>query len=357
MQAKEFRNVRISGLACAVPNHKARTDDYKGQFDDSTINRFKEATGIEERYLSDGTQTASDLCYVAAEQLLAKKNFSGEDLDAIIFITQTPDYTRPSTAFVLHKRLKAKKDCVAFDINLGCSAFVNGVYIIAGMIESGAFERALLLIGDAGMLTESPKEDISFNLMFGDAGAAILIEKGPGVIRGAIRADGEGYKTLITPIPGFRFPGVKQSDDPHLQKHMDGDDVFLFTITKVPKLFKEFYNSFGTSAEDYDYFILHQANKMILEQIAKKLKISMEKVPISLDRYGNTDGPSIPIGIVDLCERVHDKEKLTLIASGYGIGLSWGVASFEINCEDVLPMIFTNDYFAEGRIIGADGND
>ena len=232
MLAKEFHNVMISGLACAVPDNKVRTDDYKGKFDESVIDRFKKATGIEERYVSSETQTASDLCYVAAEKLLEKKKLCGEDIDAIIFISQTPDYTRPSTAFVLHKRLKAKKDCVAFDINLGCSAFVNGIYMIAGMIESGAFEKALLLIGDAGMLSESPEGDVSFNLMFGDAGAAVLMEKGNGVIRGAIRSDGEGYKTLITPIPGYRFPGIMKSDDPNLQKRMDGDDVFLFTITK-----------------------------------------------------------------------------------------------------------------------------
>ena len=352
MLAKEFHNVRISGIACAVPNHKVMTDEYKGQFDDAAVERFKKATGIESRYISDGTQTASDLCYVAAEQLLSEKSVDRGEIDAIIFITQSPDYTRPSTAFVLHKRLKAKKDCVAFDINLGCSAFVNGVYMIAGMIESGAFEKALLLIGDAGTLVESPQNDISFRLLFGDAGAAILMEKGEESIRGAIRSDGEGYQTLITPIPGYRFPGIMKSDDPALQKHMDGDDVFLFTITKIPKLFKEYYNIFSTQENDYDYFILHQANRMIVEQIAKKLKVSMNKVPISLDRYGNTDGPSIPVGIVDLCEKLEKNKKIRLITSGYGIGLSWGIVSFEINTSDILPMIFTDDYFAEGRIIG-----
>lgn len=356
MLSKEFHNVKISGLACAVPNHKVMTDSYKERFGETVVERFKKATGIEGRYISDGTQTASDLCYVAAERLLSKKGLTGQDLDAIIFLTQTPDYCRPSTAYVLHKRLSAKQDCLAFDINLGCSAFVDGVYTVAGLIESGTVNKALVLIGDAGTLVEATEDDISFNLMFGDAGSAVLMERGEGSIRGMIRSDGEGYKTLITPIPGFRFPGVMKSDDPNLQKRMDGEDTFLFTITKVPKLFKEFYSTYDCSANDFDYFILHQANLMIVNQIAKKLKVPPERVPVSLDRYGNTDGPSIPVTIVDLCEKLTEHKRIKLISSGFGIGLSWGIVAFEIDSCDVLPMIITEDYFAEGKRIIANAD-
>ena len=348
MLGKEFHNVKISGLACAVPNHKVLTDSFKDHFGEATVERFKSATGIESRYISDGTQTAADLSFAAAEALMKKKGLTGEDFDAVIFITQNADYKIPSTAFVLQKRLGIKKDCLVFDVNLGCSGFVNGTYFAAGLIESGTIDRALLLVGDADT-NHQITDNTSFTMMFGDASSATIMERGEGTIRGMIRSDGDGFNTLITPIPGSRFPGILKSEDAGLQKKMDGDDVFLFTITKVPRLFKEFYETFACGPDNFDYYILHQANLMIVNQIAKKLKLPSEKVPISLNEYGNTNGASVPVGIVDLCERMEEKKRLNLITSGFGIGLSWGVVSFEIDSEDVLPMIVTDDYFAEGK--------
>ena len=225
---------------------------------------------------------------------------------------------------------------------------MNGVYFLAGLIESGTVNRALLLVGDADV-ERKVTDNTSFTMMFGDASSATILERGEGTIRGMIRSDGDGFDVLISPIPGARFPGVTRPEDAGLEKKMDGDDVFLFTITKIPKLFKEFFKTFACDGDSFDYCILHQANLMIINQIAKKLKMPPEKVPVSLGQYGNTDGATIPVGIVDLCEHLENKRKLNLITSGFGIGLSWGVVSFEIDPEDVLPMIKTDDYFAEGR--------
>lgn len=347
MQSKEFHGIKISGLACAVPSHKVLTDSYKDRFGETVVERFKKATGIEGRYISDGTQTTSDLSFVAAEALMKKKGLTGEDFDAVILITQTGDYKIPSTAYVLHKRLGIKQDCLVFDINLGCSGFVNGIYLVSGLIESGTIDRALLLVGDSDT-DHKITDDTSFTMMFGDASSATIIERGEGVIRGMIRSDGNGFNTLITPVPGSRFPGVYTSEEGP-KKRMDGDDVFLFTITKVPKLLKEFYAVFNCDEKDFDYYVLHQANLMIINQIAKKLKVPSEKVPVSLGKYGNTDGASIPVGIVDLCEHLEEKNKLKLITSGFGIGLSWGVVSFELDTDDVLPMIITDEYYIEGK--------
>ncbi len=348
MLSKEFHNVRISGIACAVPNNKVLTDSYSEYYGKSVIERFKAATGIEGRYISDGTQTASDLSYVAAQALMEKKGLDGNSIDALILVTQTGDYKIPSSAYVLHKRLKLKQDCLVFDINLGCSGFVNGLYILAGLIESGTINRALLLVGDSET-NHQVTEDTSFTMMFGDASSAAIVERGEGTVRGMIRSDGEGFNTLITPVPGARFPGTISSNDDSLNKKMDGNDVFLFSITKVPRLFKEFYQTFNCSADDFDYFFLHQANLMIVNQITKKLRIPPEKVPISLGEYGNTDGASIPVGIVDFCEKHEMSKNMKIISSGFGIGLSWGVVSFELNSSDVLPMIFTDDYFKAGK--------
>lgn len=348
MIARSFSGIKVAGIACAVPSKIKYTDEYSDYYGKDSVQRFKQATGIESRYLSNGKQTASDLCYVAAKALMKKNNLTENDVDALIFVTQSADYSIPATAFVLHKRLNLKADCLVFDINLGCSGFVNGIYILSGMIQSGMIERALLLVGDA-VIDRPLTDDKSFSMMFGDAGSACILEKGNGEIKGMIRSDGEGYNTLITPFPGARFPinreNLERFENP---QKMDGDDTFLFTITKVPKLFKEFYNYFECSFEDFDYCILHQANLMIINQIIKKLKMPAEKVPVSIAKYGNTDGASVPVGIVDLCESITEDKTLKLITSGFGIGLSWGIVSFEINTEDVLPMIFTDDYFEEG---------
>lgn len=348
MLSKEFCGIKVSGLACAVPDNKVMTDSYKEYFGETVVNKFKHATGIESRYISDGTQTTSDLSFVAADALMKKKGLTGEDFDAVILVTQTGDYKIPSTSYVLHKRLGIRQDCLVFDINLGCSGFVNGIYIIAGLIESGTINRALLLVGDSDT-NHQITDDTSFTMMFGDASSATIIERGEGIVRGMIRSDGEGFNTLITPIPGARFPGINTSEEAGLKKKMDGDDVFLFTITKVPRLFKEFYKAFDCEPDVFDYFILHQANLMIINQITKRLKVAAEKVPISLTEYGNTDGASVPVGIVDLCEHLEGEHKLKLITSGFGIGLSWGIVSFDIDSSDVMPMIFTKDFYEEGK--------
>ena len=340
-----YNQVSITGIACALPCKKVLTDDYIRYFGENTVKRFKKTTGINSRYISNGRQTASDLCYVAAKQLMDKKGLRGEDIDALIFITQYPDYKTPSTAFVLHKRLEIKKECMVFDVNLGCSAFVNGLEMIGGLIQGGAIQRALLLMGDAE-LNHPVMEDHSFTMMFGDAGSACLMEKGSGIIRGINKADGNGYNVMRILYPGARFPKEPEAGDS--SKHMDGDDTFLFTITEVPKLFKEYFKEYNCSIDDYDYCMFHQANLMILNHIAKKIKLPEEKLPISIDKYGNTDGASILLGIADLCAGLEADKKLKLLVSGFGIGLSWGIAGIEINTSDVLPVIFTDEYFEEG---------
>lgn len=340
-----YNQVVITGIACALPEKKVLTDDYIEHFGEDAVERFKKTTGIISRYISNGKQTASDLCYVAAKQLMDKKGLSGEDIDALILMTQFPDYKTPSTAFVLHKRLGIKKDCMVFDINLGCSAFVNGLEVLGGLIQGGAIKKALLLIGDAE-LKHPIMEDHSFTMMFGDAGSACLLERGSGTIRGINKSDGNGYNVMGIPYPGARFP--EQPTEYYASKHMAGDDTFVFTITEIPKLFKEYFKEYDCSLEDIDYCVLHQANLLILNHIAKKIKLPKEKMPISIDKYGNTDGVSILLGIVELCAGLEADKQLKLLVSGFGIGLSWGIAGFEINTSDVLPVIFTDEYFEEG---------
>lgn len=347
MQYKEFKNVKVAGIACAVPDNKVMTDSYVDCFGGEKVERFKGATGIESRYLSDGRQTISDLCYEAAFTLMKKKGYSGDDIDAVILFTQRPDYKAPATAFLIQKRLGIKQDCLVFDVNIGCAAFVYGVYLVSGLIESRTINRALLLVGDCET-NHGIYEDTSATMMFGDAGSATIIEYSEGdSIRGMLRADGSNFGLLVDPLPGARFPGEYPNKDYH--PRIDGDEVFLFSITKVPSLFKEFFKSFGRSLEDYDYVMLHQANLMIVNQIYKKLKVPDSKRWVSINKFGNTTGASVPLGIVDLCEGKEVGRVLRLINSGFGNGLTWGIVDFDILTDDVMPLVITGEYYKEGK--------
>ncbi len=353
MAATAFSNVKITGMSCAVPKgvektescnlHSAKKEQYLSA---EEIDEFIQKVGVRERHVTSPEQTTSDLCYVAADSLIKNKGLDPKSIDAIIFVTQTPDYIQPATAHVLHKRLGLSKDCIAFDVNLGCSGFVFGVFICGSLIQCGAANRVLLLCGE--MVRKNPEDDIKNYLLFGDAGTATLLEKGESEIKCLMKSDGNRYDCLITPGGQLRQPPTTIDSYWQTTKgHMDGETVLSFTITEVPKSFKEFFAIYGTDVGSYDYFIFHQANLFMLQYIAKKLKIPTEKYPIALDRYGNNSSASIPLTIVDLCERTTTQDHLHLATSGFGIGLSWGVVSFDINKADVLPMIFTDDYYRE----------
>lgn len=176
MITKTFKDVKISGIACALPKNQVTTDSYTEYFGEDAIEQFKSVTGIKSRRLSNGKQTASDLCFVAARELFDSGKAKREDIDGLLFFTQTPDYRAPSTAFVLHHRLGLKEDCVTFDVNLGCSAFVNALYTASSMISGGGLNNVLCLIGDA-RLHHPVYKDKSYTMMFGDAGSAILLSK------------------------------------------------------------------------------------------------------------------------------------------------------------------------------------
>ena len=347
MATATFQNVKITGLCCAVPTHVDSIYDFNGLFGEKSVEKFIATTGVKERHFVHDLQTNSDLCYVAAEQLISHKGYEKDSFDGIVLVTQTPDYARPATAHVLHKRLGLSKDCMAFDINLGCSGFVYGVNIVASMIQSGALKRVLLCCGESHTCL-SPTDDKATSMLFGDAGSAVILESGNDTIRTLLKADGEGYRAILTAGINARVKiDPNHFDYDRVKETMDGDAVFEFAIIQVPRSFKEFFKTFGGTIDDYDYCIFHQANLFMLEHIRKKIKLPVEKMPISMDRYGNTSSVSIPLTIADLCQKQECKEKIHFISSGFGVGLSWGIASFTLDKKDILPIIETDDYFKE----------
>ena len=362
MAGAYFPGIRVAGIAGAVPSKVVRADDFISQVGEKVVQRVKLVTGIHEVRRSPRRQTASDLGYAAAERLLTEKGINREEIGAIVNVTEFPDYVAPSTAFVLHKRLGLPQSCIAFDVNLGCTGYVYGLHIACSLLQAMQQRYVLLVVGDVPKNNDfSGREnpDHSYLMMFGDAGTATLLEKTPNSvgIKTELYADGTDFKMLYT------LGGARNVDAPHevtrwsddidrslYDSYMDGMGVFSFSTTVAPKLIKNFLQEEGKTPSDYDGFILHQANKMIVERVAKLAKLPLEKVPLSMTHYGNTNCSTVPVTVIDQLGCSDETEPKQLFLCGFGVGLSWGVATIEIRPRDVLPMLETDEFYSEGEI-------
>lgn len=354
-----YNNIKISGIATAVPDDKRKTEYWYEKFGQNAVDKFSKMTGVESTYQASEKQTASDLAFVAARELIKKKNIDKDSIGALVFISQGPDYQLPATANVLQYRLGLSNDVICFDVNLGCSGYVNGINIVAALMESSNITRALLLVADTSSKGVS-KEDKSAAMLFGDAGSATLLEKNVtnGRINYWFKTDGNRFKAIIKPAGAYRNLGaprertlwpVDNNIRSDYETYMNGTDVFAFTISDVPKLINDFLTWQNSSIADYDRLFFHQANIYIIKQVTKKIKAAKEQVPISMDRYGNTSVTSIPLTISDYYGNSAN-QSVKILMSGFGVGLSWGVVDAVINTEDVFPIIETDEFFNDGGV-------
>ncbi|WP_165249481.1 3-oxoacyl-ACP synthase III family protein [Adlercreutzia sp. ZJ141] len=358
MLTTKVEGVRIAGIQCAVPKAVRRTDEWKEQFGEKAVEDFKSMVGVQEVHVADEGQTSSDLAFAAAEKLLTDMGVEREKIGCLVFVTQTPDYRIPATACVLHKRLDLSKDCIAFDINLGCSGYVYGLNVAAQLLVGSNSDYCLLLVGDTSNKGISP-EDKSACMLFGDSGAATLLTKDGSAapISACFSTDGDGFKAIITPSGAFRNCGaspdrVEWPIDGNVRSdyelYMNGTDVFSFTISEVPRQMKRFMKELEAGPEDYDCFVMHQANRFILFQVAKKAKVPIDIMPISMDRYGNTSVTSIPLTLCDLKPKGTDP--LRVMMCGFGIGLSWGCVDALIDPQALKGIIETDEVFEGGAV-------
>lgn len=354
----QFKNIKISGIASAVPTKIVTVESFKPIFGDDAVNSFTKMTGISEYRKTIDEQTASDLGFAAAKHLIKNLKIDVSKIGALIFVSHSPDYRRPGTAFVLHKRLSLGKECIAYDISLGCSAFVIGMQDVCSLMSSSDINSAILICAETITKIVYP-EDKSVSMLFGDGGSAVYLTKDNKAesIFGLSRSDGQGYKSVIAPAGGFR--NMYASTEPMLwpdgnmrtlyNTNMNGTDVFGFAISEVPLAINDFLNYTKTNIDDYDAVILHQANQFINKKIAKKIGCNFDKMPLSLRNFGNTSAPAIPLTI---CDTYKNSEimNLKILTCGFGVGLSWGVLSFNLDTSVVFPVIETDEYFQEGII-------
>lgn len=342
MILNELNGIAIKGIACAVSTNWISIESLKNGENDATLDKFMKTTSVMGHYECGPRQTAADLGCVAARRIMEHKGIQPADVGVLVYVTQYPDYRVPSTACVLQTRLGLSKDCIAFDVNLGCSGFVYGLNIVASLMQSGNARYGLLLAGDTP--SKGVRSDNSRNL-FGDASSATLLvrEEGAAPMTIASRTDGSGYRAILRPYGYSKHP-----ERPDTEGIFDEIDVFNFAISEAPVLINEMLEAKGLTPDDFDCMALHQANMMIMKQIVRRTHFDKDKVIYSIDRYANTSAASIPLCFVKKYGEAAGHEAVRALICGYGVGLSWAAGDITLDAADVLPIIETDEYFDDG---------
>ena len=357
-----FNNIAVSGLACCSPLDSETLDKYKPIFGQETVKRFIETTGVQLRHIAKNEQTSSDLAFVAAQQLLNTHSVNAEHIGAIVFVTQTPDYRLPATAYVLQNRLGLSQNCICFDINHGCCGYVYGFSVLASLMSHSNIDYGLLLTGDTITKYISPK-DKSVCMLMADAGTATLLTKSDNAlpIDAVYKSDGDSFKSVIIPAGASRNIGTPNksclwgrdgNERSDYELFMDGMEIFSYGIRNVPSMVREYLSLQNKTLDTYDGIVMHQANLYLMKQIAKRIGVNDDnKVLVSIDRYANTSVNSIPLTIVDRYQKERKQErKKHLLLCGFGGGMSLGLVDMYIDTSCIIPMIYSNDFYTEGQI-------
>lgn len=325
-----FSNTKISGISCVVPPKElSLLEDlslYGG--DQKKIQRVINSSGFLKRRVTEKDVMTSDLCEQAANDLISKLSIPPSEVDALLFVSYTPDYLMPATSYILHKKLGLSNSCVVMDIPQACSGFVLGLFQAAMLVNAGC-RKVLLLVGDSFSKFSDMFIDKTAPV-FGDAGSATLIEYDADASKMyfQIESSGSGYDSLICPNGGFRNPPTKNSfyenGDFSYGSKMDGGKIFDFTMNKIATHIQELLEYSGVQKKAIEHFVLHQANKFILQNIIRLLDVSEEKCPMqTISKYGNQCGASIPCAISNELREKVSQTSHQILVSGFGVGLSW----------------------------------
>lgn len=333
-----FEGIGVTAMAACVPRQVINNYEYDLDiWPEDEVRKVVDKVGVYERRFAGDGVCASDLCFQAAEKLFADNQTDRSEIDLLVFLSQTPDYRMPATSILLQDRLGLPMGTMAFDISLGCSGFISALSIVYAMMENHGFRKALLLDGETRSKVYSRK-DRREAFIFGDAGTAALVERSPRFGKSAFSVNSDGSRGNLIMIPGGGYRNMSsvetlkekvvdeygniRSDE---QGYMNGADVFNFVIVEVPKDIKRLVSASGEDIQALDYYIFHQANAFINHHIAKKLKLDADKIPWTIQKYGNTSSVSIPLTIVsELKGRMDGRKKLLM--SAFGVGMAWATA-------------------------------
>ncbi|MFH1160396.1 MAG: ketoacyl-ACP synthase III [bacterium] len=344
-----IRGIRLAGLAATVPAAREHNSDYHWISKKERESLIKNI-GVETRRVAGKGVTTADLCVVAAEKLLTALQWERQEIELLVFVSQSRDYLVPTTACIVQDRLGLPHSCIAFDVGLGCSGYIYGLSLAGSMMQSGAIKKALLMVGDISTLTTSYRDKSTYPL-FGDVGTVTALEYNETAppMDFNLQTDGAGYKALIIQDGGARNRLSRKSftfkqfakgiHRTRLHLELDGIEVFNFSLREVVPNIKSLLKHTEKNLEEVDFLVFHQANRLINETLRKMLKVDPAKVPYSLKDYGNTSGASVPLTMVTQLREPLTKGKVKLLLSAFGVGLSWGSVLLEtdsIVCPEVI---------------------
>lgn len=332
MSFSHLSGFRIAGVSTCVPPTVVDNMDLGPTFGADDVRKVVSMAGVRHRHVVTPDLTSVDLCADAAARLLQKLGWAPHSVTGLIMVTQSPDYFLPSSSSVLHARLGLSDQCAAFDLGLGCSGYPYGLYVAATMLRGGGQQRVLVLHGDTPSRFTAP-DDHATTLLFGDAGSATALEASDQAGNEAwfgLFTDGTGADSLIMKGGGFRdrFPANPRD----LAVSMDGAAVFNFTIKRVPSMIQDTLAFAGLAVPDIDSYVFHQSNRFIMKHLIKKCGLPPERVPFTIEDFGNCGGPSVPLTLTrGLGEREPRPHRVMLL--GYGVGLSWGAAIMDLGAD------------------------
>jgi 3-oxoacyl-[acyl-carrier-protein] synthase-3 len=330
-----FDHIGITAISGCVPSRIVENSKYTHFMSEKEVSLVIEMTGIAARRFADADTCSSDLAICAAERMFEQTSIEKSDIDVLIFVSQTPDYRTPPVSMMIADKLGLGKSVGAFDINLGCSGYMYGLQTAFLYASQTGINKVLLLNAETKSKAYSTK-DKATSLLFGDGATATLVEKidGDNPTIMSMNSNGAGYKHILMPGGGYRKPSSLETLTERVfadgsirneeQGSMDGEAVFNFTITDVPKDIKATIMEAGLDWDGIDLFIPHQANRFITNHIAKKFKIPAEKVLYSMHKYGNTSSVSIPLTLAESLEPGTIDKSARALMTGFGVGLSWG---------------------------------
>jgi len=326
---------QIRAIAYCLPDHVETNEDLQRENPDWQMDRLYEKSGIGSRHIAAPDETASDLAFRAAQRLFEKPGVVPEEIDSLIFCTQSPDHYLPSAACVLQDRLRLGKHVGAFDFNLGCSGYVYGLYMAKCFVECGQARSVLLLAADTYSKYIHPR-DRTVRTLFGDGASATLVGRSdaPGLGEFVLGTDGSGAKNLIVPSGCLRLPrspatAVEATDNSGCTRSqdtlfMDGAAIFTFAITVVPRTIQALLTKANLKPEDVDWYVYHQANKFMLEHLAQKSRVPRDRMVLSMEDVGNVVSASIPIAVQRYVEAGKIRAGHKILMVGFGVGYSWG---------------------------------
>lgn len=344
-----IKNVALRGVTGTVPNNPVKSADLP-IFNQEEADTFDKTVGILNRYIAPESVCASDLCQNAGERLLAALGWEKETVDVLLFVSVTGDYKTPPTSAILQDRMGLPNATFVLDVPMGCCGCIYGITVAGNLLSAGTAKRALVLVGDTAMRMGSTR-DKSRMPLFGDSGTAMALEFDPTAedIIVEMNTLGAGYQALMTPHGGYRHPVTKESFEYEdfgngivrapKDALINGMDVFSFAISKPPISVKNMMDRLGLDKDkDIDFFLIHQANKLIVDRIVKKLKLDTAKVPYNLQQFGNLGGASIPMLMTTSIANELQNRPLTLLCSSFGLGLTWGTMVMKTKRVLAIPL-------------------